>query len=948
MMQTLWGGYSKITEKAGQFLKNDGSNTNNNKPGNNKEMIEADELKKKKLNNMDEKIKENEALKQQNQENLKKIKELEQINKELSDKIIFLSEKVEEMKQIKIKDDQIIEELKKKVGSKEVEGFKEILNEKFEKIKIDINNFDLDFSEIIEKLRKTNEEMNKANSTENKNLNEIITTKEEKKEESENKKEESEKIKTEEPPKEEKQQLTTLNDMIGATEEKKVEEKPQTTTNNSNNNNKGGKKRRNKKKKNKQQEISPIEEPKTEKEEPKVENTEQPQEKPTEQPTEQPNNDSKLSEQPIQEANKQIGSELPPSAIESPPAKSSSEDQSVVSNSAIIDEITQQIITKIAPLLESHKEYFKKYLDNQINTITSTISGISDSVSTTSLENEKLKTKVSTITSELQSLQSQITDFETVKNENSTKDKTINSQNEKISSLEKEIEIVKQSKTEIENKLKETEKQMGTFDSNYQTLVQTFKQFFLLLLEDDIFIDAIEKSFHDYQSPSFFESVYQLAKYIKPKIFFEYKKSFLLTNTSSISKIEKYNLNLNLNEIKQKFNSISSLDSLLKENNESEGDFIFTIVNELVSYVESLTGSILTSSKKIDELAVTIKGYEEAKKKEIEKMLSLQNEIKEKNNKLNQMDKLNAENKNLKAEIEKLNNKINEQLKENNDQIKEKNTFNDKINLISQQCEVFRVENSELLNKVTETKSEVEKYKTKVESLTKEINKLKENTSQLEKVNQKLKEQDNSITIKDNEYKKLQNSYMELETFLENAKKEKDTAIESYQKQINDLLSQNENYKNKINSLNESLSKYQSNPENSISSAKTIEELEAKLTSIEIENKNLTEQKNKLKQYSEEIVKKIQHDYQENEFLIDKRMISSILFKYFDPYTNSSIKSSLLETLANFMNYTNDERRKLGLSMKSGTDIEVGKQVNDDRDKLKKLGDELYDFILNS
>lgn len=947
MMQTLWGGYSKINEKAGQFLKNDSSSNNSNKSGNNKEMSDAEELKKKKINNLEEKIKENEALKQKNQENLKKIKELEEINKELSDKIVSLSEKVEAMKQIKIKDDQIIEELKKKVGSKEVEGFKEILNERFEKIKIDVNNFDIDYSEIIEKLKKINEEMNKTNITDNKKLDENITTKKEIKDENENKKEESKKIKSEEdPPKEEDQKLTTLNDMIGATEDKKLEEKPQ-TTNNSNNNN-GGKKRRNKKKKNKQQEISPLEDQKTEKEEPKVESTEQLQEKPTEQLSEHQNIETKVNEQPTQEINKQSGTEIPPSAIESPPAKSSSEDQSAMSNSAIIDEITQQIISKIAPLLESHKEYFQKYLDNQINTITSKISGISDSVSTTSLENEKLKTKVSTITSELQSLQSQITDLETAKKENTTKDKKINSQNEKISSLEKEVEIIKQSKTEIEKKLNDNVKQIETFDTNYQTLVQTFKQFFLLLLEDDIFIDEIEKSFHNYQSPSFFESVYQLAKYIKPKIFFEYKKSFLLTNSSSISKIEKYNLNVNINEIRKQFNSISSLDSLLKENNGSEGDFIFTIVNELVSYVESLTGSILNSSKKNDELAVTIKGYEEAKKKEIEKMLSLQNEIKEKNSKLNQMDKLNVENKNLKSEIEKLNNKINEQLKENSEQIKEKNTFNDKINLISQQCEVFRVENSELLNKVTETKSEVEKYKTTVESLTKEINKLKENTSQLEKVSQKLKEQDNSITIKDNEYKKLQNSYMELETFLENAKKEKDIAIESYQKQISDLFSQNENYKNKITSLNESLSKYQSNPENSISSAKNIEELEAKLTSIEIENKNLTEQKNKLKQYSEEIVKKIQHDYQENEFLIDKRMISSILFKYFDPYTNSSIKNSLLETLANFMNYTNDERRKLGLSLKSGTDVEVGKQVNDDRDKLKKLGDELYDFILNS
>ena len=75
-------------------------------------------------------------------------------------------------------------------------------------------------------------------------------------------------------------------------------------------------------------------------------------------------------------------------------------------------------------------------------------------------------------------------------------------------------------------------------------------------------------------------------------------------------------------------------------------------------------------------------------------------------------------------------------------------------------------------------------------------------------------------------------------------------------------------------------------------------------------------------------------------------MISSILFKYFDPYTNNSIKNSLLETLANFMNYNNDERYQLGLSSKSN-DILVGSK-NNNKDKLKKIGDELYDFITNS
>ena len=55
-------------------------------------------------------------------------------------------------------------------------------------------------------------------------------------------------------------------------------------------------------------------------------------------------------------------------------------------------------------------------------------------------------------------------------------------------------------------------------------------------------------------------------------------------------------------------------------------------------------------------------------------------------------------------------------------------------------------------------------------------------------------------------------------------------------------------------------------------------------------------------------------------------MISSILFKYFAPYTNNSIKYSLLETLANLMNYNND-KYQLGLSSKSN-DIQIGSKNN--------------------
>ena len=58
------------------------------------------------------------------------------------------------------------------------------------------------------------------------------------------------------------------------------------------------------------------------------------------------------------------------------------------------------------------------------------------------------------------------------------------------------------------------------------------------------------------------------------------------------------------------------------------------------------------------------------------------------------------------------------------------------------------------------------------------------------------------------------------------------------------------------------------------------------------------------------------------------------------------VKESLLETLANFMNYSSNERKELGLSEKTN-DIQVGTK-NNNKDKLSQLGDELYDFITNA
>ena len=74
-----------------------------------------------------------------------------------------------------------------------------------------------------------------------------------------------------------------------------------------------------------------------------------------------------------------------------------------------------------------------------------------------------------------------------------------------------------------------------------------------------------------------------------------------------------------------KYSDIKSLDLLLKENDDTETDFVYTLTNELTSYVDSLNNSVLSMTKKNDELLQTLRVQEENKKKEIETYSNLFN-----------------------------------------------------------------------------------------------------------------------------------------------------------------------------------------------------------------------------------------------------------------------------------------------------------------------------------
>ena len=280
-------------------------------------------------------------------------------------------------------------------------------------------------------------------------------------------------------------------------------------------------------------------------------------------------------------------------------------------------------------------------------------------------------------------------------------------------------------------------------------------------------------------------------------------------------------------------------------------------------------------------------------------------------------------------------------------------SLTEKVSNSIQKCELYKIENLELMNKITANKSEIEEMKIKNENLKKQIELYKEKISNMEKLNITLKEQDSQIILKDNELNKIKKSYEELEEFFENLKQEKENLNQNNQKQINDLIEEKKNLEKIIEEKNKKISGFTGinienknlNFNNDILTKEKYEELSNKVFNLELDNTNLKEQNNKLLKINKELVVKLQNNNKNYEKVVDKTMISSMLIKYFNPSTPSSIKTSLLETIANFLEYTDEERAQIGLISKSNNNEKGGGNFGD---HISKLGNNLYNFITNS
>ena len=122
-----------------------------------------------------------------------------------------------------------------------------------------------------------------------------------------------------------------------------------------------------------------------------------------------------------------------------------------------------------------------------------------------------------------------------------------------------------------------------------------------------------------------------------------------------------------------------------------------------------------------------------------------------------------------------------------------------------------------------------------------------------------------------------------------------------------------------------------------------IQSLESYIEKIENENITLKKKDEENKKEMDNLIKKVNNDLKDTESLIDKRVISSVLVSYFDKSINEKVKENLLETLSSIMQYSNEDRKKMGLKP-----IDIPNKNKKEEDKLKKVSDGLYNFILSS
>ena len=481
---------------------------------------------------------------------------------------------------------------------------------------------------------------------------------------------------------------------------------------------------------------------------------------------------------------------------------------------------------------------------------------------------------------------------------------------------------------DINNKKeKEANNTESQFEEYYNEITDKFKNYLLNLFDNDpaiseeinlIFINPHDENF-DSKVNAFSKN--KLQNIIVKNIFNENKILFqkLLTINTNSNENNKNNEEEE-NKITENETNIKELEEI---NTKEDLNNLFNKINETKLTLETLLNDYIAKSIANEQKFQTFqeniekmqKDCREAKNSEDsfqEKITNLKNDLSEKISEINGLKKI----------IEQKNNDISEK-DINNSGYK---TTIEQLNLKNKEL----YENNEIItNKITQYEEENKSLNLKLKNLKSDLELLQTNSDEINNKNIQITELMQNVESLKASYKILEDSKIEFE-------KEKNEEIEVY--------------KNKILELTQNLSNLENNQKNDQKNEEIEKIYLQKISELEKQNNyekeflELKKQNEDLKNENLEMKKKMVKELRDNEFMIDKRVISSVLVSYFDVNSSDLTKKNLLETLSSIMEYSNEDREKMGLKP-----IHIGdkKQGSNNDNKLKSISEGLYDFICN-
>ena len=472
---------------------------------------------------------------------------------------------------------------------------------------------------------------------------------------------------------------------------------------------------------------------------------------------------------------------------------------------------------------------------------------------------------------------------------------------------------------EINNKNKNEENlSENEIKKNLEQIIDKFRNYIINLFVNESEKDIIDKINLIFINPQNEEFDKKINEYNKNKLENILIQKFISENKDIISNLLNDNKENNKNaetsaETNADIKSINTFQMIQKLFIKLEKE-----KKDSISKIENLQIKINNDNQQIQTMQETIKkmqkDFNDIKNKEITIKDSLAKKEKE-----------FAEKELKYAEIKNI-------LENNNNEIKEKDI---KINGYLANIEQLNIKIKEQSKQINLSEKQRNIYEEEIKNLNTRIKSYKENLDLLQINSDEINSKNIQITELMNTVESLKSSYKLLEQSKIEFTKEKNEEIDVYKNKILELTQE----------LNEQKEKYQN--------IKKTEEIEniyvQKISELEKQNisleSNYLEIKNKneeMKKELEETKKTMIKDLRDNEFMIDKRIISSVLVNYFDINASDITKKNLLETLSSIMEYSNEDRQKMGLKP-----INIGESNQKNNGTLKSMSEGLYNFILN-